>query len=162
MKPLYKIIEVDGIFGIYGDPEDYELYKADLVLYDELSDRADILIEEAFKKYMGSFYGKKPLPYYKELKDDFDNRIKKKKRLIKFGLPKVIIENEERMLYELYNQMLNKEFALKHDEEQKKYREEYNKRERDFYESTEYKILMKEICHYNLSKWNERKAQLGK
>lgn len=155
MRPFYKIDD-EGLSSY--DPEDQLCYFENPDLYDELYDRGDLLIEEAFKKHMGSFYEKKPLPLFKELKQEYDNRLEKKARMEKLNAPTPIIENEERLITELHFKMKNKKFATLNDSAQSKYREEYNKREESFYKSTEFINLRKEIYAYNRSRWNEEKA----
>lgn len=158
MRPLYTLNE-EGGYAYH--PDDFALHEVDSVLYNELSERGDLLIEEAFKKHMGSFYNKKPMPYFKELKEEYELRLSKKNRLVELGAPEIIIEHEEMMITDLYDKMKNKKFTVKTDSVQRKYREQYDKREADFYETPEYKTLTQEIYQYNLNKWVEKQRELG-
>ena len=152
MKPFYTIND-EG--HEHTSVEDYSRYCANPELYDELSKRSKQLIEEAFKKYIGTFYGKEPLPLFKELKEEYDNRLKRKARFIELNAPKTIIETEDMLITELHFKMKNKKFATLKDSALSKYREEYNKRKESFYKSTEFINLRKEINAYNHSRWGE-------
>lgn len=152
MRPFYTI---DDQGHEHSTVEDYARYSADPELYDELSERGEQLVDEAFKKYMGSFYNKEPLPLFKELKEEYDNRLKRKVRLIELNAPKIIIETEDMLITELHFKMKNKKFATLKDPAQSKYRAEYNNRKDSFYKSSEYIDLRKEIYSYNVARFDE-------
>jgi uncharacterized protein YozE (UPF0346 family) len=152
MRPFYTI---DDEGYECNTIDDYNRYSANPELYEELSERGEKLVDEAFKKYMGSFYNREPLPLFKELKEEYDHRLEKKAKFIEINVPQIIIENEDRLITELHFKMKNKKFATLNDTAQSKYRAEYNKRKDSFYKSSEYIDLRKEIYSYNIARFDE-------
>lgn len=148
MKPFSKID--DDMNDI---SEDYSYYRANPELYTELQERANLLIEEAYKNYMENFI--EPLPSFKELNEEYETRLKRKERMLELNAPKIIIENENNLITELYFKIKNKKFISLNDPVQSKYRKEYNRRKEAFYISSEYLTLRKKIYDYNITKWNE-------
>ena len=140
--------------------EDYAFFLADRELWQELYERQRTLIEEARKKHMGSFYGKPPVPTASELKEKLAKKLARKKKLAEIKAPKIIIDEEDRQITEIYFKLANKKYAIPKDKLLIRYRKQYFEREEEFRTSPKTKALLREIYEYNLSKWEKVKQTL--
>jgi len=133
---------------------DQKLFEFDEDLYYELSGRGDALIEDALKKHMGIFYDK-PLPYFKEIKSEYDYRLERKFKFENGNAPQFFIDEEEHLIIDLYNKLKSKQFSSVTNPVQKKYRETHDKKKAEFYDSAEYHSLRTEILDYNMHRFEK-------
>ena len=153
MRPLTHL-------GIGPNSVDYQLYEENELLYDELSERGDIILDEAFKNYMGD-HAELPQLTRDELTKEYEHRLKRKSRLVELRAPKEILDYEDSVIVELYQKLQNKKYASPSDPVYKKYKDTYNKRKQEWHDSDVLKGLLKEIYAYNEAKYNEYKGTVN-
>ena len=153
---VYVLTRDDGFWN----KEDLEFFQLDESLYTQLKDRKQKLIEESFKNYMGSLYGKEPLPTLEELEKKLDFKIKQKSKLMANGhFDESLVTYYDELISEIYFQIRNKKYAPGTDSLQKKHRAAYEKKVNEWRNSLEFKSLETEINNYNMSKWQEIQEQ---
>lgn len=141
MRPLER-------YGVGAGSLDYDLHELDTETYDQLSERGEKLLSEQYEEYMGSFYSPS-----KKTRDELHTEIKEVSERIAGlegleGLDFLMNEHISH-LNDLKNQVKNKDYIISEDSEDMKYRKTRDKLEREYYESTERKKLLKEIYDYN-------------
>ena len=152
MRPLIHL-------GIGPDSIDYELYSTNETLYDQLSERGEQIIENAYKEFMGHYYDNPPKKTLKELQEGCDNWLRQKKSLEDMQAPKTLTDVAEENLIELYQDIQNKNYGSMSDPVYKKYREAYYTKKDSWKESTTFNKLLDEIYAYNEVEYNKFKQQ---
>jgi len=155
MRPLTHL-------GIGPNSADYDLYNANELLYNELSERGDQLIENAKKAFMGHYYDNPPKLTLKELQERFDQQVLRRERLVALKAPKEVLEGEDSVTVQLHRDIKNKNYGVLSDPVYKKYLEAYCQRENEWHNSKEKEIVLKEIYAYNETEYNKFKQQLTK
>jgi hypothetical protein len=153
MRPLEHL-------GVGPSSKDYQFFEMDEKSYDNCMERAEKLINEAFEKFMGAYIDKPPKPTFKELKEEYNNRLQRLKRLNELHAPKTIIEHEEQIAVDLENKMRKKDFSSKSDPAYAKYRAAYEQRVAEWESSEIKKNLLKEIRKYNENEFSLSKTKI--
>jgi hypothetical protein len=140
---------------------DYDLYKLDETLYDELHERTNTLIEAAYKEFMGEYY-EEPLPTKNDLKESLEKTLNDKNHLIKMRAPQSLIDSYDENIVEIYNLINDKKYSIKSDPLYKSYYKKRTTRKKEWYDSKELKMLLENIQKYNEEKYNDLKRNLIK
>jgi polyhydroxyalkanoate synthesis regulator phasin len=150
MRPLTHL-------GVGPNSVDYKLYEENEALYDELSERGDVILDEAYKIFMGD-HAEPPQLTRDELNKKYEEKLRRKSRLAELRAPKEILDYEDSVIVELYQQLQNKKYASLSDPVYQKYKDTYDKRDREWHKSAILKGLLAEIYAYNEAKYNEYKG----
>jgi hypothetical protein len=127
---------------------DYLFFQEDQELYEALSERAEKLIEEEKNKFLGEF-ANAPGVTFKELNEELTFRKNRVIKLKQLRGPEIVIENELQNISELENKLKNKEFINFSDKASLDYKKAHDALSHAFWQSKEYKTLLKEIYEYN-------------
>ena len=154
MRPLFSyrtgVRPLERLGGIGACSADYELFTTNQELYDKLYDRGGHLLEDAEKAYMGHhYYNNPPKSTLKELREQLNFRLLRKKRLVELKAPEAIIQYEDSHIVKLYGYINNKNYGSLSDPAYKQYREAYSKKEKDWHNSKEKETILHEIFSYN-------------
>ena len=145
--------------GIGASSADFELCSINEELYDELFDRGEQLIQDAEKAYMGHYYDNPPVPTFKELRKQLEDRITRIEKLVALKAPKEILQAEDIIAVRLHRDIKNKNYGSLSDPDYKQYLEAYRKKENDWHNSKEKETILNEIYAYNEAEYNNYKSQ---
>lgn len=108
--------------------DDFEWYKRDPVGYMTEQNRRDSIVEDAVKKFMGPEFKQLPLKTADEVKHSIEERSMRLLRLQQLKAPKLLVDNEQRMLEESLSVFQKGEYAVTTSEKEYKdrYWEKYN------------------------------------
>jgi hypothetical protein len=148
MRPLTHL-------GVGFDSKDFDLCSRNEELYDFLSERGDQILEDGYKKWMGDFYENIPKSTFKELKELRDRFIEKEFHSRRLRMPDIVIEDLQNTIKEIEAAMKNNDFGSINDPEYVKYREEYETKKEEWYNSDTYENLLTEIYSYNEAEYNK-------
>lgn len=134
------------------DNPDLDLFLKDESLYDELMERGEQILTQAFKEYMGEFCNL-PKETKKELECQLDRELKRKEQLSKLEVPNNFIEYHDNRISEIANRLAEKDFASSHADYA--YRESYYKKQHNYYSSDKHDNIVNDILSYNEQKYRE-------
>ena len=152
MRPLAHL-------GMGPNSPDFDLHTINEELYDQLSERGETLLESAKKDFMGDYYDNVPKPTFKELKEDLNARLSRKEKLVALKAPIEILDGEDSMIVEIYNDIQSKNYGSVSDPAYKKYRDSYYAKQDAWYQSKEKETLLNVIYSYNEIEYNKIKLQ---
>jgi hypothetical protein len=150
MRPL-------GHLGVGMDTADYDLCVSNEPLYDQLSERGELLIADAKKEFMGHYHNNPPIQTRDELQKDCDNWLNKKQRLQELRAPAELINAADEHIVESYKAIQSKKYGSMSDPVYKKYRESYFAKEEAWGASAQLADLLTEIYAYNENEYNKFK-----
>jgi len=146
--------------GHLEDPtRDYDFYQLDTESYEHCRERSINILEEGFKKFMGRFYNIPPKPTLIELKESYEHRLGRIKRLRELKAPKTILEYEEAIAQDLDTKIRQKDYGRNNDSAYKKYRKAYDDRVNQWQDSDDRDAILEAIFAYNEQKYAEAKEK---
>jgi hypothetical protein len=152
MRPLIHL-------GIGPNSIDHQLFVANEALYDQLMERGHQLIEDAKKEFIGHYHNNPPKKTLGELKKECDKLLNKKSQFIDLKAPNIILDDLDNQIVNIYQKIQNKDYGKSSDSVYKKYRESYEQKQDDWFQSEKLETLINEICAYNESEYHKFKLQ---
>ena len=142
------------LIGVGTISDDMKFWMISKSLYNELSVRADDLLEKAGRKSMGKYFDE-PNPTRTELQTLLDNQKERLKTLRDLKTPECLLEGVKHHINELEIKIKNKDYENPLDPKYKKYKSNYKKKSYDWVNSEEYAKLINDIYSYNKKRYKE-------
>jgi len=153
MRPLAHL-------GVGPNSIDYQLYQENEELYDNLSDRGERLIKDAYDEFMGD-HAIPPLATRDEMNKEYERRLQQRARLMELEAPQAVLDSEDEVIVKLYTAIQHKKYASPTDPVYKKYRDTYEQRRAEWEESDIFKNLLDEIRQFNEAEYNKFKQEFA-
>lgn len=139
-------------FDHYSTGLDFTFFSHHQDVYEELVKRAELLIDNEKKKFLGQF-SEIPRQSFKELTEKIEALSVRISRLRELNAPPIIIEGDTHHKNDLEEQLKNKDFISFNDKDAIEYKKAHDALTLAFYHSPEYKTILEEIRKYNDEKF---------